>query len=306
MLEMLDICLLGTGGMLPLPDRYLTAMLARFNGRKLLIDCGEGTQVTMKMLGWGYKTLDTICLTHYHGDHITGLPGLLLTIGNSGRTEPVTIIGPPGLKKVVEGLTIVCKDISFELILMELPNEEQTLKVGEFDLTILPVSHNVPCFAYSIENKRYPKFIVAKAQQNHVPQKYWKQLQQGNSVVEDEKTYTPDMVLGDERKGIKVTYFTDCRPSQDLVRLAKDSDLVIGEAMYLDEEYLHQVVKYKHMLGTEGARIAQAANARELWLTHFSPAIPYSHINMEPIKKIFAHSVAGYDRMVKTFQFEED
>ena len=132
MLKMLDICLLGTGGMLPLPDRYLTAMLARFNGRKLLIDCGEGTQVTMKMLGWGYKTLDTICFTHYHGDHVTGLPGLLLTIGNSGRTQPVTLIGPPGLKKVVEGLTIVCKDISFELILMETFYEEQTLKSWRF------------------------------------------------------------------------------------------------------------------------------------------------------------------------------
>jgi ribonuclease Z len=306
MLKMLDICLLGTGGMLPLPDRYLTAMLARFNGRKLLIDCGEGTQVTMKMLGWGYKTLDTICFTHYHGDHVTGLPGLLLTIGNSGRTQPVTLIGPPGLKKVVEGLTIVCKDISFELILMELSNEEQTLKVGDFDITILPVSHNVPCFAYSIENKRNPKFIVEKAQQNKVPQKHWKQLQQGNTVVDSEKTYTPDMVLGDARKGIKVTYFTDCRPTQDLVRLAKDSDLVICEAMYLEEEYLQQVKKYKHMLGTEGAQIAQGANAKELWLTHFSPALPTSHINMEPVRKIFANSLAGYDRMVKTFQFEED
>lgn len=303
---MLDICLLGTGGMLPLPDRYLTAMLARFNGRKLLIDCGEGTQVTMKTLGWGYKTLDTICFTHYHGDHVTGLPGLLLTIANSGRTEPVTIIGPPGLKKVVEGLTIVCKDISFDLILMELANEEQHLKAGPFDITVMPVPHNVPCFAYSIENKRNPKFILEKAQKNHVPQKYWKQLQQGHTITDQDKIYTPDMVLGEQRKGIKVTYFTDCRPTQDLVRLAKDSDLVICEAMYLEEEFLQQVKKYKHMLGVEGARIAKQANARELWLTHFSPALQYSHMNMEPVREIFPNSVAGYDRMMKTFRFEEE
>ena len=102
---MLDICLLGTGGMMPMPSRFLTAMLARLNGHMLLIDCGEGTQVTMKTLGWGFKAIDVICFTHFHADHISGLPGLLLTIGNAGRTEPLTLVGPMGLRHIVEGLT---------------------------------------------------------------------------------------------------------------------------------------------------------------------------------------------------------
>lgn len=303
---MLDICLLGTGGMLPLPDRYLTAMLARFNGKKLLIDCGEGTQVTMKLLGWGYKTLDIICFTHYHGDHVTGLPGLLLTIANAGRKEPLTIVGPPGLKKVVEGLTVVCRDLAFELILKELPYEEQTLQIGEFYLSVVPVPHNVQCFAYVIENKRQPKFLPEKAKENVVPQKYWKLLQKGETVVEQEKVYTPDMVLGEPRKGIKVSYCTDCRPTAALSRLIEGSDLFICEAMYLEDTYLDQVKKYRHMLGSEAAAMAKQAKVKELWLTHYSPAIPNSAIDTTSIKKVFSNTHAGYDRKMATIGFEQE
>nr|WP_302599431.1 ribonuclease Z [uncultured Cellulosilyticum sp.] len=303
---MLDICLLGTGGMLPLPDRYLTAMMARYNGRKLLIDCGEGTQVTMRMLGWGYKTLDIICFTHYHGDHVTGLPGLLLTINNTGRTEPLTIIGPPGLRKVVEGLTVVSRDIAFELNLIELPYERQTLQIGEFHITAQPVPHNVKCFAYTIENHRMPKFIVDKARANNVPQKLWKQLQQGNTVELDGKTYTPDMVLGAARKGIKVAYATDCRPTEPLKELIKDSDLFICEGMYTDDSYLDQVKKHKHMLASEAATLAKNANVGELWLTHFSPAVPNAYIDASGAKEIFPNTTAGYDRMVTTIDFKEN
>lgn len=303
---MLDICLLGTGGMLPLPDRYLTALLARYNGRKLLIDCGEGTQVTMKLLGWGYKTVDIICFTHYHGDHVTGLPGLLLTIGNAGRKEPLTIIGPPGLKKVVEGLTIVCRDMAFELVLIELPYEEHTLKLGEFWINVLPVPHNVKCFAYTIESKRMPKFMVDKARENSVPQKYWKKLQRGDTIVDGEMVYEPEMVLGASRKGIKVSYSTDCRPTAELEAFIKKADLFICEGMYTDDEYLEQVKKHKHMLSSEAARLAKAGGVKELWLTHFSPALPKAYINIEETKKIFQNTVVGYDRMTATLEFDNE
>lgn len=303
---MLDVCLLGTGGMLPLPDRYLTAMIARYNGRKLLIDCGEGTQVTMRMLGWGYKTLDVICFTHYHGDHVTGLPGLLLTINNTGRTEPLTMIGPPGLRKVVEGLTVVSRDIAFPLEFIELPYEPASLKVGEFNITVQPVPHNVKCFAYTIENKRLPKFVVDKAKMNNVPQKCWKKLQQGETVTMEGVTYTPDMVLGDTRKGIKVSYCTDCRPIQEVEEMVRDSDLFICEGMYTDDSYLAQVKKHKHMLASEAAALAKKANVKELWLTHYSPAVPNSCINIEETKKIFANTIAGYDRMTKTIEFADE
>lgn len=301
---MLDICLLGTGGMLPLPERFLTAMLARYNGRKLLIDCGEGTQVTMKMLGWGYKTLDIICFTHYHGDHVTGLPGLLLTLGNAGREEPLTIIGPPGLKRIVDGLTVVCRDITFPLNLIELPYEKNELVVGEFHISALPVPHKVPCFSYAIENKRQPKFVVEKARENQIPQKLWKKLQLGETVEESNKVYTPDMVLGEARKGIKVSYSTDCRPTEELTKFVQGSDLFICEGMYIEDE-LEQVKKYKHMLSSEAAQIAKKAEVKELWLTHFSPAVPNSKIDVSAICEIFPNTIAGTDRMTTTIGFEE-
>ena len=94
---MLDVCLLGSGGMMPLPYRRLTALMARYNGNSILIDCGEGTQVAIKEKGWSFKPIDVICFTHYHADHISGLPGLLLTLGNAERTEPLVMIGPKGL-----------------------------------------------------------------------------------------------------------------------------------------------------------------------------------------------------------------
>lgn len=301
---MLDICLLGTGGMLPLPNRFLTAMLARYNGRKLLIDCGEGTQVTMKMLGWGYKTLDIICLTHYHGDHVTGLPGLLLTIGNSGRTEPITIIGPPGLKKVVEGLLVVAQDLSFDLILKELPNEAGSLQIDDFIISVVPVDHRVPCFAYSIEIKRQPQFLLEKAKKNKIPQKYWKKLQYGEKVVEGENVYEPHMVQGDQRKGMKIAYCTDGRPSKEIVDLIKEANLFICEGLYGKLENQAQAKKYKHMIYTEAATLAKAGGVKELWLTHYSPANIQTSEGLDEAKTVFPNTKLGYDRMVTTLSFE--
>src|SRR5437868_12694761 len=99
----LDVALVGTGGMLPLPTRWLSSVLLRFGRHLVLFDCGEGTQISLRQLGWGIKDIDLILISHVHGDHVTGLPGLLLTQGNSSRTEPVLIVGPAGLRQVLQG-----------------------------------------------------------------------------------------------------------------------------------------------------------------------------------------------------------
>ena len=117
---MLDICLLGTGGMMPLPYRWLTSMMARYNGQSILIDCGEGTQIAMKEKGWSPKPIDVICFTHFHADHISGLPGMLLTMGNAERTEPLLLVGPKGLAKVVASLRIIAPELPFVIDCLEL------------------------------------------------------------------------------------------------------------------------------------------------------------------------------------------
>ena len=117
---MLDVCLLGSGGMMPLPYRFLTSLMTRFNGSSLMIDCGEGTQVAVKEKGWSFKPIDVICFTHYHGDHISGLPGLLLTMGNADRREPLTLIGPKGLERVVSCLRVIAPELPFPIIYQEI------------------------------------------------------------------------------------------------------------------------------------------------------------------------------------------
>ena len=126
---MLDVCLLGCGGMMPLPYRWLTALLTRFNGSSLLIDCGEGTQIAIKEKGWSFKPIDVICFTHYHGDHISGLPGLLLTMGNADRREPLTLIGPKGLERVVNALRVIAPELPFPIIYKEIEGAEQVFEM---------------------------------------------------------------------------------------------------------------------------------------------------------------------------------
>lgn len=120
---MLDICLLGTGGMMPLPYRWLTSMMARCNGSSLLIDCGEGTQIALREKGWSPRSIDVICFTHYHADHISGLPGLLLTMGNAERHEPLLMIGPKGLERVVTALRSIAPELPFPIYFSELSEQ---------------------------------------------------------------------------------------------------------------------------------------------------------------------------------------
>ena len=129
---MIDVCLLGTCGMMPLPYRYLTAMMARYNGKSILIDCGEGTQIAMKQKGWSPKPIDVICFTHFHADHISGLPGMLLTMGNAERTEPLLIIGPKGLEKVVGALRMIAPELPCELRFHELSHPFEQIHMGDY------------------------------------------------------------------------------------------------------------------------------------------------------------------------------
>ena len=126
---MLDICLLGTGGMMPLPGRFLTSLMTRYNGSNLLIDCGEATQIAIKKKGWVFKPIDVVCFTHYHADHISGLPGLLLTMGNAERTEPLTLIGPRGLERVVNALRCIAPELPFPLVFHELTDPVEKIEI---------------------------------------------------------------------------------------------------------------------------------------------------------------------------------
>ena len=157
---MLDICLLGTGGMQPLPYRWLTSMMARCDGSNLLIDCGEGTQIALKEKGWSPKPVDVICFTHYHADHISGLPGFLLTMGNAERTEPVLLVGPKGLERVVGALRTIAPELPFPLVFKELTEPREKFQAGPYVVDAFRVNHRVTCYGYRITIPRNGKFDV--------------------------------------------------------------------------------------------------------------------------------------------------
>ena len=305
---MLDICLLGTGGMMPLPKRRLTSLMTRFNGKGLLIDCGEGTQVSVREKGWSFHDIDIICFTHFHGDHMSGLPGILLSMGNADRTEPVTIIGPKGVEKVVGCLRVIAPELPFKLKFIELEEPEKEISLLGYRIVAFKVNHGITCYGYSIFIDRAGKFDPEKAAANEVPMKAWSRLQKGNIVELDGKTYTPDMILGPERKGIKVTYCTDTRPVKIISKMASGADLFICEGMYGEEDKDDKAVEHKHMTFTEAVKLAADAEKapERMWLTHYSPSLIRPEEYIYNARKIFPAVYAPKDMMSLTIDFEKD
>lgn len=303
---MLDVCLLGTAGMMPLPYRWLTAMMLRYNGSSLLVDCGEGTQIAIKEKGLSFHPIDILCITHFHADHVSGLSGLLLTMGNADRTEPLTIIGPKGLERVVNAMRVIAPELPFSIQCIEMTEQDVYFDIKGYHIHAFKVKHNVPCYGYSVEIKRAGKFDVAKAKEMDIPLKFWNPLQKGETISFEGKTYTPDMVLGASRKGIKVTYCTDSRPTESIVNAAEGSDLFICEGMYAEKEKLAKAKQYKHMTFYEAAEMAKKANVTELWLTHFSPSLVRAEEYMPAVRKIFSNAHLGKDGKSVELLFLED
>jgi len=292
--------------MMPLPYRWLTSLMIRYNGMSVLIDCGEGTQIALKEKGWSPKPIDVICFTHYHADHISGLPGMLLTMGNAERTEPLTLIGPKGLTRVVNALRVIAPELPFEIICKEIDGPEESFVYNGLKLQAFKVNHNVLCYGYAASIDRIGKFQVEKAQALGIEKKYWSRLQKGETIELPQGVYTPDMVLGAARKGLKVTYTTDTRPTDSIVAHAMDSDLFICEGMYGEPEKKAKAKEYKHMTFYEAAQMAKKAQVKELWLTHFSPSLTRAEEYMPEVRKIFPASYAGKDGKTAELVFEEE
>lgn len=290
---------------MPLPYRWLTSLMLRYNGSSILIDCGEGTQIAIKEKGWSFKPIDVICFTHYHGDHISGLPGLLLTMGNAERQEPLTLIGPKGLERVVNALRVIAPELPFPLKFVEIQGAEQSFEMDGYRIRAYKVNHNVLCYGYTVEVDRAGKFDAGRAQAAGIPLKCWNPLQKGQTVEMDGKTYTPDMVLGAPRKGIKLSYCTDTRPVPSIVRNAQKADLFICEGMYGEPEKEQKAREYKHMTFQEAAQLARDAKVREMWLTHYSPSLVRPEEFMPEVRSIFPNAFPGKDGKSVELKFEE-
>jgi ribonuclease Z len=303
---LIDICLAGTGGMLPLKSRWLTSLYVKSGKNAVLIDCGEGTQIALSEAGCHIKNIDMICLTHFHADHIAGLPGLLLSIGNTGRTEPITICGPSGLLNVVSSLLVIAPQLPFEIITIEIGSDpDQTLRCGDLIIKPFRADHVIPCLGYTISMKRAGRFDPEKAVSLGIPRKSWSLLQHGESIMVGKKVIMPEMVLGPERKGLKILYSTDTRPVEAVIKEGMGADLMILEGMYADNEKIDMAKQWKHMTMLESASLAREARARELWFTHYSPSLPDPQDHLDLAREIFPGAEAPRDGAKKTLNFTE-
>ncbi len=289
---------------MPLKNRWLSSCLLSENGHSVLIDCGEGTQIALKETGQRFKPIDLIAITHFHADHISGLPGLLLTMSNEGRTEPVMITGPEGLSRIVRSLCIIAPKLPFPLQCVEY-HESLCLTVDRLTVQAFPVRHSIPCLGYRIDRKRSGKFDPEKARRNGVPLALWSRLQNNERIEQDGKVYTPDMVLGEARRGLRVVYSTDTRPVQAIVKQAENADLLICEGMFGEDEKLAHAKEKGHMLFSEAAALARKAAVRRLWLTHYSPSLTDPEEYLSHATDIFASAECGFDGKTIDLLFDE-
>lgn len=298
---MLDVTLCGTGGTTPRIDRHLSSAYLRFDGHGLLIDCGEGTQIAVKKAGMSVGRIGLILLTHFHGDHVAGLPGLLLTMGNEGRREKVTIAGPRGVGEIVKALTICAQELPFSVECVPMTDFD-TLTYKDFSITAFEVHHTCTCLGYDIRVSRAGRFDPEKAKANGVPLPLWKTLQKGIAV----DGFTPDMVMGESRRGLHVTYATDTRPTDMIATMATDADLLITEAMFGEDKKENRAKETCHMTMPEACRLAKAAAPERLWLTHYSPSMPEPEIYADALEKLYPGAKLGYDGMTETLRFAEE
>lgn len=303
---MLEVSLLGTGGMVPLYYRYLTALYTRCNGSNILIDCGEGTQMALSKKGWSNVSTDIICFTHFHADHISGLPGFLLSMANGGRVKPVTLIGPRGLERMVKSLCVIATDLPFALRFKELNESYEKMISGPYEIEAFKVNHSIDCYGYKISVPRVGKFDVDKANECGLPAEYWGNLQRGENVWYNGKEYVPSMVLGAPRRGIYVTYVTDTRPTDNMIEFAKDVDLFICEGMYGDESDDYKAVEKKHMTFIEAANIGMEAQPRKMWLTHYSPSMKKPLDYIDSARAIFSDIMAARDGWEVLLKYSEE
>ncbi len=302
----MEVFILGTGGMMPLPGRHLTSVLLRREGDQFLFDCGEGTQVSLRKLNLKWKKITTIFISHTHADHITGLPGILMLSSQVERTEPLRIIGPPKIREYVEtSRNVLDMYVNYEIHVQEIQEPEKPQLVYEDEaLTVkaVPLRHSRVCVGYVLEEKKRPGvFYPEKARAAGVPcGPLWSRLQNGEAVtLEDGRKIEPGAVVGSPRKGRKFSFVTDTAFQPSLAGQVKGSDLFICEGMF-ERALADSAREKKHLTSSQAASIAsKAGGIGKMGLIHYSPRYTERELKLllQEAREIFPDTFLCRDRM---------
>jgi ribonuclease Z len=293
----LSIIFLGTGGSWPTVNRNVTAIGVKRGGEVLLFDCGEGTQRQIQRSNLSYMQISKIFLTHFHGDHFLGLPGLVQTMQLNDREDPLYIYGPKGVENLVDQLlSLGYFNLRYTVKVKEVDSGD-ALDFNDYSVNILRVKHNVPALAYAIEEKMRPgRFNKARALELGVPEgPLFSRLQHGESVtLKDGRRVTPDMVLGPPRRGRKIVITGDTRPYDGLIQFSKDADVIIHDSTFTSDlsDVAHE---YGHSTAYQAAELAYKANADRLYLVHISPRYMDPRVIEEDARKVFKNSYVPRD-----------
>lgn len=297
-----EVFVLGTSGMMPLPGRYLTSAMLRREGELFLFDCGEGTQVSLKQLNLKWKKINRIFISHMHADHVTGLPGILMLSAQVDRAEPLYIYGPKKLEQYIESSRkILDMYINYEIIFVEV-NPGIIIDEKNYTVEAIPLEHTKPCFGYVFKEKERPgEFHPEKALELGIKMgPDFGKLQKGNTIKNSNgEIITPDMVMGESRRGRIFSYVTDTLYLNSIASKVANSDLLLCEGMF--EEGLEDTAREKkHMTVTQAATIAKEANVKSFGLLHYSPR--YSDFELRALKvqarKIYPKTILTKDRMI--------
>ena len=320
---MIDVVLLGTGATMPTPERGVSAAVLRCGGRSILFDCGEGTQVALRREKISPVKIDLIALTHYHGDHIFGLPGFLQTVSCLGRTDPLYITGPEGLEDAMRPILQLAGQLSYEVKLAPF-DDPRGCEMQRFHpdwplfsaLMPIPTEHRVPSQGYSFHLGRVPLLDYERIAALGIPKTMWKELQQTNPVMpveidgqmllrEDGTPLRITHLVKEYRKGLHVVFTGDTMPCRDLRLLVHETDLLIHDATYPSEDDADEAEKWGHSTFCQAAELARDRGVKRLWLTHFSQSIDNTEPYLEIARGVFPNTECGYDGKAITLRFEK-
>lgn len=300
---MIDLLFLGNGAMMPLPDRWLSSALVRVRDEVMLFDCGEGTQIPWRRSGWGFKRLSLICLSHWHADHVAGLPGILHAVAIAGRERPLRILGPAGTKAVVDGLRTIAPQLPYEVVVEELMDGEEREAIVGMSLRVIDGQHRIPVLLYRFDLPRGREFLPDRAARLGVPRERWADLAKGSEVQVGVDVVAYDDVHGPDRRGISFGIATDTRPVDGAADFFRGVDTLICEGTYGDDVDHDNAVRNKHMTFREAATMARDAGVGSLVLTHFSPKMARPEDWIDNARSVFEPVELTYSGWTRTLNF---